>query len=427
MMLKSRDPRHEAQPADVAIRPPVTLGRGAVEVARERPRGRGCTILCLSHLRWNFVFQRPQHLLTRAAREHRVLYVEEPIIGDREHLEMRVDRSGVHVIVPHLVETSAPGAMGRLLDELLATHKDRDLVLWYYTPMALPFTEHLRPVATVYDCMDELSAFAGAAAGLQEAERRLLARADLVLTGGHSLYLAKKELHHNVHEFPSGVDVQHFATARLPVAEPEDQRSIPGPRIGFFGVLDERLDCELLAETATRTPGWQYILIGPVAKIDPSTLPRRPNLHYLGPKAYADLPRYIAGWDVAMMPFARNEATRFISPTKTPEYLAAGKPVVSTAIPDVVRGFGDQQLARIANTADDFVEAIRESLCEPAAPRCARADACLSTLSWDGMWMRISERLRAAMISRYLAAERSASAEAPRPGSQGVSAWSMSS
>lgn len=392
-----------------------------------RPRARGCTILCLSHLRWDFVYQRPQHLLSRAARQHRVLYVEEPIIDERECLETRQDPSGVQIIVPHLRTDSSPGALRGLLDQLLSAHQDRDLVLWYYTPMALAFTDHLSSTATVYDCMDELSAFAGAPAGLPEAERRLLQRADLVLTGGHSLYLAKRDLHPNVHEFPSGVDVPHFAAARDPGPQPEDQQSIPRPRIGFFGVLDERLDRELVAEIATRTPGWHYVLVGPVVKIDPAVLPRSANIHYLGPKAYADLPHYIAGWDVAMMPFARNDATRYISPTKTPEYLAAGKPVVSTPIVDVVRAFGDQQLARIANDPDEFIEAIRASLCEPAAQRLARADACLATLSWDGMWARISERLRAAIIGRRLHSDRMAPAGACRPDPAGVSECSITS
>lgn len=399
----------------------------STEETELRPQARGWTILCLSHLRWDFVYQRPQHLLSRAARQHRVLYVEEPIVDERECLETRQDSSGVLIVVPHLRTDSSPGALRRLLDQLLGSHQDRDLVLWYYTPMALSFTDHLPSIATVYDCMDELSAFAGAPAGLPEAERRLLQRADLVLTGGHSLYLAKRDLHPNVHECPSGVDVPHFAAARDPRSEPGDQQFIPRPRIGFFGVLDERLDRGLIAEIATRTPGWHYVLVGPVAKIDPAVLPRSANIHYLGPKAYADLPRYIAGWDVAMMPFARNDATRYISPTKTPEYLAAGKPVVSTPIADVVHAFGDQQLARIANGSDDFIEAIRESLCEPAAPRLARADACLAAHSWDGIWDRISERLRAAIIGRRLHLDRTAPAGACRLDTAGVPECSITS
>ena len=361
------------------------------------------TIVCLSHLRWDFVYQRPQHLLTRAARQHRVLYVEEPEPDMQiPYMEVREDASGVSIAIPHVAPSSTVSDLRLLLDQQLARENADTLVLWYYTPMALLFSDHLRPAAVVYDCMDELSAFAGAPRELPDAEAALLKRADLVLTGGHSLYVSKQRRHGNVHEFPSGVDVEHFAAAQRIHEEPLDQSTIPKPRIGFFGVLDERLDRELLASIASQAPGWHFVLIGPVTKINPHDLPRGSNLHYLGPKSYDDLPRYIAGWDVAMMPFAMNAATRYISPTKTPEYLAAGKPVVSTPIADVVRTYGDVGLARIANTPECFTHAIREALGEPAAPRLERAQALLSTQSWDGIWTRVSERLRAAIIERHL-------------------------
>ena len=266
--------------------------------------------------------------------------------------------------------------------------------------MALEFSGHLRPVATVYDCMDELSAFAGAPTGLRAKERALLSLADVVLTGGRSLYEAKRTLHDNVHECPSSVDVAHFALARTSMPEPADQQRIPRPRIGFFGVLDERLDRQLLGEIAQRSPEWHFVIVGPVVKIDPRHLPSFPNIHYLGPKSYKDLPNYIAGWDVAMLPFARNEATRFISPTKTPEYLAAGRPVVSTSIADVVVPYGRDGLARIADTPDIFTEAIRAALCEPTSRWLPRADAFLSGNSWDATWSRISQHLRTAIDTR---------------------------
>ena len=160
-------------------------------------------------------------------------------------------------------------------------------------------------------------------------------------------------------------------------------------------MLDERLDRDLLDAVAARAPGWQFVMVGPVAKINPKDLPSRPNIHYLGPKSYDDLPGYIAGWDVAMLPFARNEATRFISPTKTPEYLAAGRPVVSTSIPDVVRPYGDEGLARIADTPDLFLAAIRDALSDPASRWLPKADAFLSNMSWDATWFRIAECLHA--------------------------------
>ncbi len=365
------------------------------------------TIVSLSHLRWDFVYQRPQHLLTRAARHNRVLYIEEPKRDtDAAFMEVRDDASGVRIAIPHLSVSSPIGVMRALLDDLLRTENLENLVLWYYTPLALQFSDHLKPCAVVYDCMDELSAFAGASPELPAAEEALLKRTDLVLTGGHSLYTLKRRLHRNVHEFASGVDVEHFASARHVHEDPPDQSAIPRPRIGFFGVLDERLDRELLASIAARAPGWHFVLIGPVTKIDPVELPRASNLHYLGPKSYEDLPRYIAGWDVAMMPFAMNAATRYISPTKTPEYLAAGKPVVSTPIADVVRTYGDDGLARIAGTPEEFVESIRGAMCEPFGRRMERVRAHLAAQSWDHIWTRISERLRAAVIDRRLNSDR---------------------
>ena len=185
---------------------------------------------------------------------------------------------------------------------------------------------------------------------------------------------------------PAGKDVQHFQTKR---SDPEDQANIPHPRLGFFGVIDERFDIELLDRVAASRPDWHFVMIGPVVKIDPATLPTAPNIHYLGSKTYQQLPGYIAGWDVALLPFARNEATRFISPTKTPEYMAAGKPVVSTSIRDVVRPYGQQGLVRIADTVDEFVAACEAALAEDAATRLRSHDVFLRQTSWDGTWTRM--------------------------------------
>ena len=244
-------------------------------------------------------------------------------------------------------------ALRTLVDELVQTERVRRPLLWYYTPMALDFTAHLDASAILYDCMDELSAFRGAPDCLRERESLLVERASLILTGGRSLYEAKRlqYRHDNLHLFPSSVDIAHFGLARGPLPEPPDQAHLPRPRLGFFGVLDERLDIALLSAVAAARPEWQFVMVGPVVKIDPDSLPQRPNIHYLGKKGYDQLPGYLAGWDVALLPFARNEATRFISPTKTPEYLAAGKPVVSTSIRDVVTPYGEQGLAYIADDA----------------------------------------------------------------------------
>jgi UDP-galactopyranose mutase len=222
----------------------------------------------------------------------------------------------------------------------------------------------------------------------------------VVLTGGYSIYEAKRDRHHNIHPLPSSVDVDHFSRARALDAEPADQASIPRPRLGFFGVIDERMDIDLVAAVAAARPSFQLVLIGPVVKIDPATLPRLPNIHYLGQKTYDELPAYLAGWDVALLPFARNESTRFISPTKTPEYLAAGKPVVSTSIRDVVRPYGAMGLVRIADSPEDFIREVEMSLAEPRGEKIAQIDQFLGQMSWDKTWARAEELLNAAMTAR---------------------------
>jgi UDP-galactopyranose mutase len=353
-------------------------------------------LVCLSHLRWDFVYQRPQHLLSRFAKSRRVFFVEEPVFGEwQPHLDITSRGDGLHVVVPRVPQglrvEAVEALQKRLLDELFEGRGIDDHVLWYYTPMAVGWTRHLKPLATVYDCMDELSAFRGAPPALRAREAELFKRADLVLTGGQSLYEAKRGQHRAVYAFPSSIDASHFAQARSISTDPEDQAGVPHPRLGFFGVIDERMDIELLDAVAEMRPDWHLVLIGPVVKIEESELPRRPNIHYLGGKSYEELPRYLAGWDVALLPFARNESTRFISPTKTPEYLAAGKPVVSTSIRDVVRPYGEMGLVRIADTPGEFVEAVELSLGEDAASRMGVVDAFLSQTSWDRTWGRMCE------------------------------------
>jgi glycosyltransferase involved in cell wall biosynthesis len=365
-------------------------------------------LVCLSHLRWNFVYQRPQHLMTRCARERRVFFFEEPIVrGDASpRLDLSLAPGGVCVALPSIPEgltyEETMALQKEFIDELFTRCGIHDSILWYYTPMAIPFTRHLRPLATVYDCMDELSAFRGAPAGLRENERELLSRADLVFTGGLSLYEAKRSHHANVHAFPSSIDVEHFSSARQPQRDPDDQAAIPHPRLGFAGVIDERMDLELIAATARARPGWHLVMLGPVVKIDPADLPALPNIHYLGPKKYEELPAYMAGWDVALLPFARNESTRYISPTKTPEYLAAGKPVVSTSIRDVVRTYGDGGLIQVADTAEELIAAVQNCIDDFSdhSSWLARVDAVLSGNSWGRTWGRMMSLLESAIGAR---------------------------
>jgi len=363
-------------------------------------------VVCFSHLRWNFVFQRPQHLLSRFAKKHEVLFIEEPLFHDgAPEFVVTETKEGVRVAVPHLAHgTDADEIdriMKRLVGEFVEGQNFRDYITWYYTPMMLEWSEQLTPVATVYDCMDELSAFKNAPEKLKSREAELFGRADLVFTGGRSLYEVKRDQHDAVYCFPSSIDVEHFARAvdQDQDAEPEDQKDIPKPRIGFFGVIDERTDIELLREIAGLRPDLQFVMIGPVVKIGEADLPRAENIHYLGGKSYDELPDYIAGWDVAMMPFALNESTKFISPTKTPEYLAAGRPVVSTAIRDVVRPYGEEGLVRIAGTPEQFVRAIDEALHEDASERQVKASEFLDTMSWDKTFEAMRELIDAAIAA----------------------------
>lgn len=353
-------------------------------------------LVCFSHLRWDFVYQRPQHLLSRCAKDRRVFFIEEPIFGNGSmRLETREAESGVHVVVPHLPdglrsEIAINAVMREMTRQLFTDHDIDKYIFWYYTPMALSFTDHFNPVASVYDCMDELSAFKGAHSALPMLEKQLFRHVDLVFTGGQSLYEAKCGQHPSVHAFPSSIDVKHFGKARNLTEDPKDQAHIPHPRLGFFGVIDERFDSQLLDQIASRRPDWQFIMIGPIVKIDPASLPQHPNIHYLGGKKYQELPEYLAGWDIALLLFARNDSTRFISPTKTPEYLAAGKPVISTSIRDVVRPYGDLKLVEIADTPDEFISAAERILANADQTQwLAKVDAFLEHISWDKTWSQM--------------------------------------
>lgn len=354
-------------------------------------------LLVFSHLRWDFVFQRPQHLLTRFAKTRRVFFFEEPRPTDA--LEARYEKysrqNGVQVVVPFVPRffdaDETQESLREIVDELIQKEEMNQYTAWYYTPMAMPFTNHLTPDAVVFDCMDELSAFKNAPANMIEWENELMKVSDVVFTGGYSLYEAKQHRHSNIFPFPSSIDREHFKKARVET-EPKDQASIPHPRLGFYGVIDERMDLELLENIAKLRPNWHLVMIGPVVKIEVSQLPKLPNIHYLGKKDYQELPKYLAGWDLAILPFARNESTKFISPTKTPEYLAAGRPVVSTSIKDVIRPYAEEMLVSIADTADEFVKkaeaAMHQARHEPEW--LLKVDEFLENMSWDLTFAKMS-------------------------------------
>lgn len=346
-------------------------------------------LIVFSHLRWDFVYQRPQQLMSRLAAGRAVLFVEEPVPGaDRLRLERYSPCAGVEVLRMHV-----PGRATGFADEhidgmrvMLAQHLvDRGIdeyLLWFYTPMALPLARGMAPRGSVYDCMDELSAFDFAPPALIAREEALFGMVDLVFTGGRSLYESKRARHPHVHCFPSSVDHAHFG--RRGVAGHPDQAAIAGPRLGYYGVIDERLDLALVAALADAHPQWQIVMVGPVAKLDPDRLPRRANLHWMGQRRYDELPAFLAGWDVCLMPFALNASTRFISPTKTLEYLAAGKPVVSTAVRDVAQQYA--AVVPIAAAAEEFVAACESVLARTPQEQAAfqaEAAAVVAATSWD--------------------------------------------
>lgn len=354
------------------------------------------SLLCFSHLRWDFVFQRPQHLMTRAAEKWRVFYIEEPVFSDIITFPQMIVKEmakpiNLFVIIPQFPHGYDHSKINLFLHDMLAKiifdFKIQNYGVWYYTPMALKFTMNLIPKVVIYDCMDELSAFRGAPTELIEMETDLLLQADVVFTGGKSLYEAKQNRHADIHAFPSSIDKKHFMQARQSMTEPDDQKNIPHPRMGFYGVVDERFDIELLRELSQSRPEWQFVIIGPVVKISPEELPKAKNIHYLGMKTYNELPLYLSGWDVALLLFALNESTRFISPTKTPEYLAALKPVVSTPIQDVIIPYGGLGLVSIAENAQEFETAIEAALTqEEVSGWRIQVDTFLQQNSWDITW-----------------------------------------
>jgi glycosyltransferase involved in cell wall biosynthesis len=366
-------------------------------------------LLCFSHLRWNFVWQRPQHVMSRLARDRQVFFVEEPIMSEYageppDDAALAVRRSGNVTVCAPVCRDPGLGhgwrleqMYARLVAELVDERRLAGFTAWFYSPMFLPSIERVRPSLIVYDAMDELSLFKDAPEVLLDRERELLRMADVVFTGGVSLGKAKAQAHQNVHPMPSGVEVEHYQQALDPATPvPDDLERLPRPRIGFFGVIDERIDLALLDEAARLRPQWSFVMLGPVRKIEESDLPRRDNLHYLGQKRYQELPGYVKGFDACTMPFALNDATKFISPTKTLEYMAAHKPIVSTPVADVVGSYAGA--VRIAGSAPDFVRAIEAALSETddeRAARIARERDVLAKSSWDAIVARMDQQMAA--------------------------------
>ncbi|MEP7146986.1 MAG: glycosyltransferase [bacterium] len=365
-------------------------------------------LICFSHLRWDFVHQRPQHLLTKFSSAYRIFYIEEPIYDtEKDNLTFQTE-NGIWIVKLHLSGNNYDHDIlirqKNLLNAFFLKLNIIKYIFWYYTPMALPLGEDFSPDLIIYDCMDELANFRFAPPELKELETRLIAESHLVFTGGKSLFNKKKGLHDSVYCFQSSIDKNHFSRGQNFREDPPDQVQIPHPRLGYFGVLDERLDLALIREMAMKQPEWQFIFIGPVTKIDPDSLPRGKNIHYLGYKDYKVLPDYLSGWDIALMPFAINESTDFISPTKTPEYLAAHKPVISTPIADVVDPYGKLELVNIASTSDEFIAAAEKEFNSSKEEWKKNIDTFLANTSWEitfqQMHRLILEKLEGKKIMR---------------------------
>ncbi|MCU6499157.1 NAD(P)-binding protein [Rugamonas sp. A1-17] len=372
------------------------------------------TIIVFSHLRWDFVYQRPQQLMSRLAEYYRILFVEEPVRHEGpSHLRTSTPAPNVTVCQPH-TPLSAPGFHDdqiRLLQPLLAAQlpANEPLIAWFYTPMALPLLQTLSPSLVVYDCMDELSAFRNPPRQLAQRETALLKIADLVFTGGPSLYEAKRQRHDNVHCFPSSVDAVHFQQALDRGNGHPLHADIPHPRLGYYGVVDERFDAELLGALADAWPDWQLVIVGPVIKIDPASLPQRPNIHYLGMQPYQALPHFLAGWDVCLLPFALNQSTRYISPTKVLEYMAAELPIVSTAIQDVEQPYGD--VVAIGRDHAGFIAACTAALAQTPAQRAAMAQRMRAIVERTS-WHATAEQMRALIAAEPPGGAKAVNAEA---------------
>ncbi|WP_312837635.1 glycosyltransferase, partial [Atlantibacter hermannii] len=382
------------------------------------------TLVVFSHLRWDFVWQRPQHLLTRLAQHYPVVFIEEPVFQEgAAGLHRSAPAPNVTVIRPHS-PVHAPGFHDEQIAQLQPLMASLSVefpepVVWFYTPMALPLSEPFHPSLTVYDCMDELSAFKNAPRQLLQRESALLARADLVFTGGPSLYAAKQHRHQSVWCFPSSVDAAHFEQALDRQNGHPLQADVPHPRLGYYGVIDERIDTDLIATVADANPDWQIVMVGPVVKIDPASLPQRANIHYFGQQPYQALPQFLAGWDVCLMPFALNASTRFISPTKVLEYMAASLPIVSTEIADVKKPYGD--IVFVAEDRDAFVRGCARALAlseQESQQQAGQMKAIINATSWDATVDAMHKLMADAL--QDLAAGAEAAREAPGAGAAPV-------
>lgn len=358
------------------------------------------------HLRWDGVWQRPQQLLSRMAKRRRIAFIEEPIFVENEAPRLAVrEEGGITVVQPHVppqeewlprISTRNQQIIRDLVAPFLQEQGFTGGIRWHYAPMATYMRDLTDDHLVIYDCMDELSAFKGAPKELVDCERELMQEAALMFTGGLSMWLNKKQHHSNCHRFDSGVDVEHFQQATRPETEiPADARNLPHPIIGYYGVIDERMDYDAIRALSAAFPEGTILLIGPVTKVDPAELPKASNIVYLGQRGYADLPRYLKAFDVALVPFADNPATKFLSPTKTLEYFAGGKPVVSSPVKDVVENYSD--IVRLAYSPEEYVAAVKAALTEDNSERIRRGLEKAQEKTWDAIVEQMETLMEQAM------------------------------
>ena len=383
----------------------------AAELSRTQPGN--YSIIVHSHLRWDWVWQRPQQFLSRLSKKHRILFIEAPCPSNSVPVAqptLREVSDYPNIIVLQMQMPAARWSDGawvdkerrRLVQSLLAGPLGQSFdspVQWFYDPMAVTaFAGQMKERAIVYDCMDELSLFRGSPPEMVRRERELLAVADVVFAGGPKIWEAKRKLNTNCFSFGCGVDAKHFARARDPqLSLPQDIAELPRPIYGYIGVVDERVDYDLLAALADGSEG-SVVMVGPWTKVDPATFPQRKNLHWLGGRDYSDLPAYAKGFDVCLMPFALNEATKFINPTKALEYMGTGKPIVATPVEDVVMQFSD--VITIAETHADFIaHAVRRSV-RPDRKRMERGLALVRQNSWESIVLQLEKHIEDALASK---------------------------
>ena len=366
-----------------------------------------------SHLRWDWVWQRPQQFLSRLSEKHRVLFIEAPYPSEPARVArapLREVSDYPNILVLQMEMPAARWCDGawvdkerrRLVQSLLAGPLGRNFdspVQWFYDPMAVTaFGGHLNERAIVYDCMDELSLFRGSPAEMVRRDRELLAVADVVFAGGPKICAAKRELNANCFSFGCGVDAKHFGRARDPkLPLPADVRDLPHPIYGYIGVVDERIDYDLLAALADATNG-SVVMVGPSTKVDPATFPRRANLHWLGGRDYVDLPAYAKSFAVCLMPFALNKATQFINPTKALEYMGTGKPIISTGVEDVVTQFSDVVL--IAQSQADFIAKAAHYSAWPDQTRIGRGFELVKRNSWESIVQQLEKHVADVLRSK---------------------------